>query len=78
MIARQSFDRTSWKQPLWIAFPEVTMDMYPRPQAWNAYSDEWTRWYISLQRDERHAYEDTYPEPHNWDSFYRFVSNDPR
>ncbi|EMI21737.1 hypothetical protein RMSM_01344 [Rhodopirellula maiorica SM1] len=63
---------------MWIAFPDVTPEMYPRPDDWNAYCNEWTAWYISLPRDERHAYEDCHPEPPGWDSFYRFVSNESR
>ncbi len=78
MIAKQSFDRAAWKQPPWLAFPEVTPDMYPRLQAWNAYCNEWTQWYLSLQRNERNAYEDAHPEPPRWESFYRFVSNERR
>ncbi len=77
MVAFQ-FNRQQWKTPVWVAFPDVSPETYPRPDAWNAYGRGWTEWYLSLSREERNAYEDEFPEPEGWQDSYRFVSNQPR
>lgn len=75
MISRP-FDKQSWKSPPWVVFPTATPEMWPRPDAWRAYSREWQDWFCSLTREERRAYELHFPEPDEWHDFYRFVSNE--
>ncbi len=77
MIRIARFDRTLPRVAVQRA-AYVSPEMYPRPDAWNAYSRGWTEWYLSLSREERNAYEDEFPEPDGWHDFYRFVSNQPR
>lgn len=67
------FEPHQWKDPLWVAFPDVSPGMYPRPDAWNTYGAEWAGWYFSLSLEERCAYEEHYPEPDEWKGFYRFI-----
>ena len=70
-------DHQRWKRPLWVVFPSVSPQMYPRPAAWNAYAAEWQAWYFSLSSEERQAYKRHFPEPDSWRCFYRFISNEP-
>ena len=73
------FEVESWKDPPWIVFPSVLPDeMWLRPDAWNAYSREWTDWFCSLPRAERLAYERHFPEPASYEDVYRFILNEPR
>lgn len=68
----------SWKKPPWIVYPSISPEMWPRPDAWNEYTGEWTDWFCSLRREERLAYEQHFPEPDDWQDCYRFVLNEPR
>lgn len=61
-------------QPLWVAFPDVLPMDWPRPQAWNEYSDAWKAFYFGLPDNERRTYREANQEPPEWTGFYRFIS----
>ena len=63
--------------PVWLAFPDINPEIFPRPTEWNNYSHAWNEWYLSLSPLERRNYEARYPEPPYWEGFYRFISNEP-
>jgi hypothetical protein len=56
--------------PPWRAFPGYTPPASPRPVGWTQHGIKWLNYFRSLKPNERELYEDAYPGPHGWESFY--------
>ena len=56
--------------PPWRVFPDYTPPASPRPSGWTQHGIKWLKYFRSLKPNERELYEDAYPGPRGWESFY--------
>ncbi len=59
--------------PPWREFPGCNPTAHSRPSGWAEHGARWLRYFRSLKPNERDLYEDAYPGPKGWESFYETV-----